>query len=80
MKVFIVMEYAVIEYEECCRVMGVFSSVDKAQEAIRAYEKEAEGSRWRHEYAYEEYELDSLWQATCWEADDEEEDEVAWEQ
>ena len=60
MKVFVVMEYAVIEYEECCRVMGVFSNADKAQEAIREYEKEAEDSCWRHDYEYEEYELDNI--------------------
>jgi uncharacterized protein YfcZ (UPF0381/DUF406 family) len=39
MKVYIVMEYAVIEYEECTQVMGVFSSEDKAKEAIAEYTK-----------------------------------------
>ena len=76
MKVYVVMEYAVIEYEECTRVMGVFSSVDKAAEAVVEYEKEAADSRWRHEYAYEEYELDSLWGAFCWKVDEEEEDDT----
>ena len=34
MKVYIVMDYAVIEYEECTQVMGVFSSEDKAKEDL----------------------------------------------
>ena len=83
MKVYIVMEYAVIEYEDCCRVMGVFSSVDKAAEAMAEYEKDTEDSRWRHEYFSEEYELDNLWQASCWitETDDDEDGEdEEWEQ
>ena len=76
MKVYVVMEYAVIEYEECTRVMGVFSSVDKAKEAVVEYEKEATDSYWRYEYGYEEYELDGLWGASCWKADKEEEDDA----
>ena len=75
MKVYVVVEYAVIEYEECTRVMGVFSSVDKAAEAVVEYEKEATDSRWRYEYSYEDYELDSLWGASCWEDDGEEDNE-----
>lgn len=70
MKVYVVMEYAVIEYEECTRVMGVFSSVDTAAEAVVEYEKEAADSCWHYEYFYEEYELDSLREASCWIADD----------
>ncbi len=62
MKVYVVYEYAVIEYEERFRIMGVFSSEDKAQGAIREYEKHVEGSRHRFEYAYEEYELDQVWE------------------
>lgn len=60
-KVYVVIEYADIEYEECVRVMGVFSSVEKAKSAIRAYEKWSADSKWHHEYDYEEYELDVVW-------------------
>ena len=44
MKVYVVVEYAVVKYEEYTRVMGVFSDEDKAQAAVREYEKEAEDS------------------------------------
>ena len=62
MKVYVVMEYAVIGYEEYHEVMGVFSSVDKAKEAIAEYEKGSKDSRWRHEYSYYEYEVDQVWE------------------
>ena len=38
MKVYVVYEYAVIEYEERVRNMGVFSSIEKAEAAIKEYE------------------------------------------
>ena len=59
-EVHVVVEYAYIEYEECVRVMGVFSSVDKAKSAMRTYEKESADSKWHHEYGYAAYELDAL--------------------
>lgn len=62
MKVYVVMEYAVIEYEECIRVMGVFSDENKAKEAVKDYEKWSKDSHWRHEYNYYEYEVDKLWE------------------
>ena len=62
MKVYVVMEYAVIEYEECERLMGVFSSKTKAKEAIATYEDWSKGSRWRHEYNYIECEVDQVWE------------------
>ena len=62
MKVYVVVEFAVIEYEECTRVMGVFSSENKAKEAIKDYEEWSKDSRWRHEYSYEEYEVDQIWE------------------
>lgn len=58
MKVYVVTECACIEYEEYTNVMGVFSSEDKAKEAIKDYEKWSKDSRWRHDYSYEEYEVD----------------------
>ena len=62
MKVYVVYESAVIEYEECFRIMGVFLSEDKAAEAIREYEKWSANSKYSHEYQYEEYELDKIWE------------------
>lgn len=62
MKVYVVIEHAVIEYEECERLMGVFSSKAKAKEAIAEYEVWAKDSRWRHEYSYGEYEVDQVWE------------------
>lgn len=58
MKVYVVWEYAVIEYEERVRIMGVFSDEDLAAEAIREYEKNEPD--W--EYSYEEFELDRIWE------------------
>lgn len=60
MKVYVVYEYAVIEYEERFRIMGVFSDEDLAGDAVREYEKEADDS---HEYQYEEFELDKIWES-----------------
>lgn len=62
MKVYVVVEYAVIEYEECTQVMGVFSSEDKAKEAIKDYEEWSKDSPWRNEYGYYEYEVDRIWE------------------
>lgn len=62
MKVFVVYECAIIEYEECVRVMGVFSSEEKAEAARREYENWSKSSRWRHEYHYEDFDVDELWQ------------------
>ena len=58
MKVYVVYEYAVIEYEERFRIMGVFSEEDLAAEAIREYEKNEPD----YEYQYEEFELDRIWE------------------
>jgi hypothetical protein len=69
MKVFVVWEYAVIEYEECVRNMGVFSSEEKAKAAIKEYEEIAMAYKEDFEYNYEEFELDTVWEST------EEEDE-----
>ena len=62
MKVYVVIECACIEYEEFTNVMGIFSSEDKAKEAIKDYEEWSKDSRWRHDYSYEEYEVDKLWE------------------
>ena len=62
MKVYVVWECAVIEYEECFRNMGVFSSTEKAEAAIKEYEEIAECYTGHFEYNYEELELDLVWE------------------
>lgn len=61
MRVYVVWEYAVIEYEACVRNMGVFSSMEKAEAAIKEYEEIAEAYKEHFEYNYEEFELDTVW-------------------
>lgn len=74
MKVYVVYEYAVIEHEECVRNMGVFSSEEKAKEAIEDYEDIAELYKEDYEYNYEEFELDTVW-TEIGKEDEEEDDE-----
>ena len=62
MKVYIVMEYAVIEYEECYDIMGVFSSAAKAKEAIAEYKEHTKNCCGHHEYSWYEYEVDQIWE------------------
>ena len=60
MKVFIVYEYRVVEYEESFDVMSVHSTEEKAKEAIAEYETMSDG--WvngRAAYGIDEYELDN---------------------
>ena len=64
MKVYVVWECAVIEYEERIRNMGVFSSEDKAKEAVKEYEEIAVAYKEHFEYNYEEFELDTVWEST----------------
>jgi hypothetical protein len=71
MKVYVVYEYAVIEYEERFRIMGVFSDENLAGEAIREYEEIAEAYKEHFEYYYEEFELDTVWES--WEDANEDE-------
>lgn len=62
MKAYVVIEYAVIEYEESVRAVGVFSSVEKAEAAIAEYEEDAK--RWDDpfEYHWEEFDMDKVWE------------------
>ena len=62
MKVYVVTDCSVIEYEEYTTVMGVFSSKDKAKEAIEVYKEWSKDSRWRHDYTFEEVEVDQIWE------------------
>lgn len=61
MRVYVVWEYAVIEYEERVRNMGVYSSIEKAEAVIKEYEEIAEVYKEHFEYNYEEFELDTVW-------------------
>ncbi len=73
MKVYVVYEYAVIEYEECFRIMSVHSSPEKAMETIAHYEEIAK--KWkkcRAEYSYEEYDLDGNFYYEITDTDEEE--------
>jgi hypothetical protein len=72
MKVYVVWECAVIEYEERIRNMGVFSSIEKAKAAVKEYEEIAVAYTGRFEYNYEEFELDTVWESI---GDDKEDDE-----
>lgn len=59
MKVYIVCEYMVVEYEEHYRVMSVHSTEAKAKEAIAEYKEIAKkGFKCRAEYGFEECEMD----------------------
>ncbi len=62
MKVYVVIEYAVIEYEECVRAVGVFSSIEKAKAAIVEYEEDSKRWKARHEYHWEEFDIDKVWE------------------
>ncbi len=62
MKAYVVIEYAVIEYEECVRAVGVFSSIEKAEAAIKEYEEDAKRWEEHFEYHWEEFELDQVWE------------------
>ena len=65
MKIYVVMEHAVIGYEVDHDIMCVCSSVDKAKEAkeaIAEYTEWSKDSRGRHEYNYYEYEVDQMWE------------------
>jgi hypothetical protein len=62
MKIYVVMEHAVIGYDEYHDIMCVCSSVDKAKEAIAEYTEWSKDSRGRHEYNYYEYEVDQIWE------------------
>lgn len=63
MKVYVVWECVVIEYEERVRNMGVFSSEEKAKAAIKEYEEIATVYKEDFEYNYEEFELDIVWES-----------------
>ena len=62
MKVYVVIEFVKIAGEECTDVAGVFSSEDKAKEAIAEYTEWSKDSKWRHEYSYIECEVDKVWE------------------
>ena len=62
MKVYIVMEEATIAGEEYERLMGVFSTEAKANEAIEEYTRYVNDSGWHYEYYWVERKVDEMWQ------------------
>lgn len=58
MKIYVVYEYMVIEYEDRFRIMSVHSSENKAKKAIAEYEEIAKKWKERSEYIFEEYDID----------------------
>ena len=62
MKVYVVMEEATIAGQECERVMGVFSSEEKASEAAYKYEQHVKDSCWAYNYYWIEREIDKIWE------------------
>jgi hypothetical protein len=61
MEVYIVIECAIIAYEEFDRPMGVFSSEAKAQEAVEVYTQESKDSGKNYDYYYTKRELDKIY-------------------
>lgn len=58
MKVYVVYEYMVVEYEECFKIMSVHSTETKAKETIAKYEEIAKKwTKGRIEYGFEEHEM-----------------------
>ena len=62
MKVYVVLEEATVAGEEYERLMGVFSSDEKACEAAKVYEQNVKDSCWRYTYIWVEREVDEIWQ------------------
>ena len=62
MKVYVVMEEATIAFEEYERVMGVFSSNEKASEAAQEYQQRVNDFCWTYKYYWIEREVDQIWE------------------
>jgi hypothetical protein len=62
MKVYIVMEEVTIAGQDCERVMGIFSSNEKASEAAKEYEQHVNDSCWAYKYYWIEREVDEVWE------------------
>ena len=62
MKVYVVMEEVTIAGQDYERVMGVFSSNEKASEAAKEYKQHVYNSCWHYEYYCIECEVDQLWE------------------
>ena len=61
MKVYVVMEEVTIAGQDCERVMGVFSSNEKASEAAYEYKQHVNDSCWTYKYYWIEREVDEIW-------------------
>ena len=62
MKVYVVIEEVTIAGQDCERVMGVFSSDEKASEAAYKYKQHVNDSCWTYKYYWIEREVDEIWQ------------------
>ena len=61
MEIYIVMESAVIAYEEFERPVGAFSSEAKAQEAVEIYTQKSKESGKNYDYYHIKRELDKIY-------------------
>lgn len=61
MELYVIIQSAIIEYEECTNILAVCSSEAKAIEAIARYEDYYKDSPWSHTHYYETYTLDEIW-------------------
>ena len=62
MKVYVVIEEVTIAGQDCKRVMGVFSSDEKASEAAYKYKQHVNDSCWTYKYYWIEREVDQIWE------------------
>jgi hypothetical protein len=56
------MEEVTIAGQDCERLMGVFSSNEKASKAAKEYELRVNDSCWTYKYYWIEREVDQLWE------------------
>ena len=56
------MEYLEVDHEEYETFKGVFSSIDKAKEAIEKYKEVTKDYLYKCTYSYIECEVDKLWE------------------
>ena len=63
MTVYVVMEEVTIAGQDCEKVMGVFSSNEKAALAAYEYKQRVNDSRWTYKYYWIERDIDQIWQA-----------------
>lgn len=62
MKVYVVIEEVTIAGQDYEKVMGVFSSDEKASEAAYEYKQHVNDSCWTYKYYWIEREVDQIWE------------------